>query len=469
MLNRPITSEKFIEFVLSHNIQEVRVALNSQHSSDDDIKETIQGIGKLNVNNIRRLKQQIDELLFQGTLSLESLQQAITRVSFKIPAVPEAKMTKGIKRARERREHHLDSNLNFFLKPGASKQEDDLGGQSKISKGFASADAANPAYTVKRYCLDANHYHRPTREIAAHEIKYPQYLGRHAGWYQSKKGPVIVTDWQPGDSLKSMEDKKINFADYSLTRKLKWLASLTQDLDRLHRSGYLFADLKPGNCILDLSTDTMRLIDFGSTQKVDSNKKYAATPGYIDPKEGFPKKLASDMYALGYIISCIFPELFNDEMMAVCMRANLLGKEILIPIGAKHIAERRKDVTFTDTSMAILSLFDAVMEPAQQDRCTSEQVKSFLQTFQGMLSAKNQINHYELNNLLSSSINRNEFVVEDALRGSRRPAKFGATAKKREAVNAPVETLFAQTKKNKVDTVHSIYTYDPWNCNRSKF
>ncbi len=469
MLNRPITSEKFIEFVLSHNIQEVRVALNSQHSSDYDIKETIQGIGKLNVNNIRRLKQKIDELLFQGTLSLESLQQAITRVSFKIPAVPEAKMTKGQKRERERREHQLDNGINFFLKPGASKQEDDSGGQSKISKGYTSADAANPAYTVKRYCLDANHYHRPTREIAAHEVKYSKYLGRRAGLYQSKKGPVIVTDWQPGDSLKSMGDKKINFADYSLTRKLKWLASLTQDIDRLHRSGYLFADLKPGNCILDLSTDTMRLIDFGSTQKVDSKQKYAATPGFIDPEEGFPKKLASDMYALGYIISYIFPELFVDKMMVLGLRAHRMGREVFFPIGMKHVSEKRKDVTFTDTNMAILSLYDAAMEPAQQDRCTSEQVQSFLQTFQGMLSTKNQIDHNELNNLLSSSINRNEFVVEDALRGSRRPAKFGATAKKREAVNAPVETLFAQTKKNKVDTVQSIYTFDPWNCNRSKF
>lgn len=476
MFNRSISADDFLRFITEHNLPKIREVLDAQQCSDDVIKTTIrttiEALDKLNLYNLQRLKQHIDEMLFQGTLTIATLQQAFARVSFKIGAVPESKLTKGIKRARERREHHLDNHLNFFLKPGASKQEDNYGGTSKISKGYASADAADPAYTVKRFCLDSHTYPRPARELAAHEIKYAKYLGRHAGRYQSKKGPVIVTDWQTGESLEQMEKNNFRFSDYSIARRLKWLASLNEDLDRLHSSGYLFGDLKPGNCILDLNTDTMRLIDFGSAQKVDSRKKYCATRGYIDTKEGsqgFPKKLASDMYAFGYIISCIFPELINDEMMAVCARVNMMGKEILIPIGAKHIAERRKDVTFTDTDMAILSLFDAVMETAQKDRCTSQQVKSFLQTFQGMLSTKNQIDHNELNNLLSSTINRNEFEVEDAFRGSRRPAKFGATAKKREAVNAPVETLFAQTKKNKMDELQSIYIEDPWNCKRSRF
>lgn len=473
MQNRSHTSEEFFRITAAGTIQKMREFLDAQQSSDELIQSTMASIQKLNFNNTQRLKQHIDNMLFEGTLTLESLQQAIARVTFKIPAVPESRNSTSNKRGRQRRGHILYTNstnsLTFFMNQGASKQEDDFGGQSKISKGYASADARDPAFTVKRYCLGDANYSRPAKELAAHEIKFSQHLGRKAAIYQSKKGPVIFTDYQPGDDLQKMIDQHARFSDYSYERRFKWLSSLIEDIEILHVSGHLYADLKPGNCVLNLNTDSMKLIDFGSAQKVDSKKTYCATPGFIDPKEGSPKKLASDMYAFGFIISCLFPELFVDDFLVLLKKGNFMGIEVIIPVGAKHVSEKRKDVAFTDTDRAILSLYDAVMESAQADRCTSQQVKLFCHTFRELLSTKKQIDKNELDHLLSATINRNTFEVEDALRGSRRPAKFGATAKKREAVTPTVETDSDQTKKNKVDEAQSSDNEDPGTFMRIRF
>lgn len=414
--------------------------LASIHEEGDQLdNETIEFIQRLSDRNFKRLSNIVNYLKLQGNLTPESLKLALDRVTVKIPAVPESKVTKGDKRGTKRREHKLNSGITFFVKPNASKNEDNFGGQAKINKGYATADAFMPEYTVKRLCQGEERYPTPREVVAARETKYAQHLKRQAAWYISKNGPVVVMAWQPGEDLRDMTEWA-DLATFSRLQKIRWILSIAIDLEQLHKDGRLHADLKLEQCIRSL--DSMKLIDFGCAQKVDSTKGFCCSRGYIDVLEGQPRKLASDMFALGYIVAPLHPELIHDELH---IEVNEYGDRIF-----NHVSEKRKDVKFTYTDQAILSLYEALMEPRQEDRCTNQQVILFCQMLLEMLSVKDELDENDLNKLLSATINRNEFVIEDALRGSMRPAKFGATPKKREAVNAPVTTLYAETKRAKM-------------------
>lgn len=252
-------------------------------------------------------------------------------------------------------------------------------------------------------------------------------------------------DWQQGESVEHLYQKHYDFKQYSTARKIKWLSSCVQDLETLHISGRLFGDMKLGNSILNLANDTLKLIDFGAVQKVDSAKDFFYTPAFTDQSEGEPKKLASDMFAIGYLISILFPELFIDDV-------GIYRMPIFGQIRVEHISEKRTDVTFTNSDQAILSLHEALMEKNQENRCTNQQVILFCTKMLEMLANKKEISSNELHSLLSTTINRGQFEVEDALRGSKRPAKFGAVMQNREAASEPTGSLFAQTMKVKTES-----------------
>ena len=443
-------TKELIEIIKIHHRREMRQEfLNSiKENSNDALSDTTtKSILELPEHKFERLEIKVRNLQSMGLLTNETLMLALRRVTIKIPAIPKSELTKGEKRADGRREHKLDRGTTFFLKAGASKHKDDEGGQSTINKGYSAPNATDPSYTVKRFCRPEQSYTISSEYQAKRECKYSKYFfKRESNWYQSKHGPVAVMEWQQVDSLKKMLDANVDFSKYTRVSKLKMLLSLAICLDTIHKDDCIFADLKPDNCVSD--KDTLKLIDFGSTQKIDSTKTFSKTLGYFDEIEGSPKKHASDMFAFGYIVSALHPELFIDDLKKAIGRIMPNG-EIYIHTKAKHNVEKRKDVNFTETDKAILALLDAAMERKQEDRCTSQQVVKFCKLLIQMLANKDEIDSNELHTLLSTTINRNVFEVEDALRSCKRPAKFGAVPQKQDTSTTLTDGLYAQTKKEK--------------------
>ena len=83
------------------------------------------------------------------------------------------------------------------------------------------------------------------------------------------------------------------FADY-YRRCLAILDQLGDQLDALHELGYAFVDVGPGNVLID-DDDTVRLVDFEATQRVDHPLGALGTPGYEPPESRDPAARAGSI------------------------------------------------------------------------------------------------------------------------------------------------------------------------------
>lgn len=401
---------------------------------------TLTSIENLSYRNFIRLQKVLCDLDDMGHLDKDTLTLAVQRVTYKIPSVPEAKISKH--KYTSRKEIKLNDKSAVFLNFGASRKEDGRGGQSIVNKGYKSTDAIDPTLSVKRFCRpDSDH------SVAKREAKYLNFFERHAQWYTSNNGPVIVSDWQQGEDLIDfIVTYKTDFSTFTVAQRLKWLASGLTELNKLHAHFRIHADIKPDNFILDIAHDTLHLIDLGSAQKINSTKELAATECYIDMHEGKPRKTGSDMFGMGYVVATLFPELFNMKRMTM-MYANIIFETI-----SPYQIHKCKKAGLSNNEKAVTALLDAMIEPAAENRCTSQQALQFCNNLSTMLIAKNDIDDLDLKILLEGSINRNVYEVEDALRGSKRPAMFGAVkVVKPTQVTAPATAMFAPAKKQKVD------------------
>jgi hypothetical protein len=160
---------------------------------------------------------------------------------------------------------------------------------------------------------------------------------------------------------------------------------------------------------------------------------------FLDMNEGDPKKLSSDMFSMGYILCCLFPELLD---IGVKMEQRLIVEKGALMVATVAIPPymTRKIITdhLTPAENAVHALYDAMMEASAEDRCTSEQALQFCTEISARLQNGNTLSAAELQNILGTTINRNTYSVEDALRDSVRPAKFGAIAEVRALKKAPV-------------------------------
>lgn len=388
-------------------------------------KNTEKKVTELSAHNFERLQKLTTNLENIGKLTSDTFALALQRVTASIPSVPQSKNNK--QAVADGHVNKLDDNTTFFMKRGASRNHNDSGGQAKINIGYTASDAKTPSISVKRLCLAPDEYQQPKDKVANREVKIQRLLGRRANWYPTKKGPAVAGEWQTGESL---EDFKGDFSSYTYSRRLKWLTSALTELNKLHANFRLHGDIKPGNIIVDVAQDKLKFIDFATTQKVNSTKDFVASPMYVDMKEGKPKKLASDMFAMGYIVARLFPELFTfsvNRQLAAMQR----GGMTMLAVVARPPYVLDKNITdnVTNKEQAIYALVDAMMEECAELRCTSQQALQFCENAAAHLVINGEtLTVNNLKSLLDTTINGNSYVTEDALRGSIRPSKFGAIA-----------------------------------------
>jgi ankyrin repeat protein len=419
-------------------------------------QEDIQTIVKLSRHNIARLKTIMSRLNKSGLLNPDTVSIALQRITKKNPAAHDVKITKKVKQV-PRNEYNLNNGLTFFLDSGSSKQKDLAGGQATINKGYRTADIPEHGLCVKRfYGCEGNQVRIAS---AKRETAVIKLLGRNADWYMNKKGPVVVTPWNNGiDVAKIIKHDLLKQSTFA--NRLQWLVSGLNDLNILHLNYRLHGDIKCENFVVNLNENVMKLIDFGATQKVDSKKEYVFTLAYLDPNCFKPKTLAADMYAMSIFIAAIFPELFNIETKPTTQVITNAGEATKAAVVPKPHITKKKVADITPIEHAIMNLYDALQEVNPENRCTSEQALQYCQNILAKLTPEGDIHPDELQNITDATINRSSFTVEDAMRGSERPARFQAAtaptpaiAKVRtidnKAIESPV-TIFNQSPKKRL-------------------
>ncbi|KAL4701772.1 hypothetical protein H8959_015776, partial [Pygathrix nigripes] len=104
--------------------------------------------------------------------------------------------------------------------------------------------------------------------------------------FQDKNHLYLVMEYQPGGDLLSLLNRYEDQLDENLVQF--YLAELILAVHSVHQMGYVHRDIKPENILID-RTGHIKLVDFGSAAKMNSNKMVNAklpigTPDYMAPE-----------------------------------------------------------------------------------------------------------------------------------------------------------------------------------------
>ncbi|XP_036020658.1 citron Rho-interacting kinase isoform X18 [Mus musculus] len=103
--------------------------------------------------------------------------------------------------------------------------------------------------------------------------------------FQDKNNLYLVMEYQPGGDLLSLLNRYEDQLDESMIQF--YLAELILAVHSVHQMGYVHRDIKPENILID-RTGHIKLVDFGSAAKMNSNKVDAklpiGTPDYMAPE-----------------------------------------------------------------------------------------------------------------------------------------------------------------------------------------
>lgn len=130
-----------------------------------------------------------------------------------------------------------------------------------------------------------------------HNLEHPNVL-KFFNWYETRNHLWIIFEYCPaGDLLKLLEDDK-KLPEQSIR---KFAFELVEGLSYLHENGIIFADLKPGNVLIN-EFSQLKLADFGLSKKISD--LVAVTEGGAAEQKRVEK--TGSVYYMA-------PELFKDD------------------------------------------------------------------------------------------------------------------------------------------------------------
>lgn len=323
----------------------------------------------LSARKVELLRDKIARLKAMQMLDAEVLALVIERVSFKPAKV--ALCDAEFKKEGKGHLVALKQGPSFFTSLKKPKNKYSSGGFGYVCQAAANQDDDTVVWGVKVM-------HAGTKsdfKTAQHEARYNRMMGRECFMFKFHHKPCLLIDWQNGVPLNQLEAQN-KLGKYSFRQRLQWLISLLEDVNKMHQHYFVHFDLQAKNVVVDTENNKMRLIDYGI-----SHRECIAVPRV----EGFDEtfSVGEDMRDLAEHIIRI---LFDNEW------------------------HQLKDIP----SQAIRDLYTAVRYSVIESGCTSEQALHYCQQ---LLDNLDGLNKKKLAAIQAETIHRNDFTVEDVLRG----------------------------------------------------
>lgn len=170
----------------------------------------------------------------------------------------------------------------------------DLRRSTRLAAKFLHSDLALDRTFLRRFKREA-------QTLA--KLQHPNIV-RFYGLEQDGEHTFILMDYVDGKSLKQLIFEANG--PMQAARVLEITRELCQALHYAHSEGYVHADVKPGNVLLDAHGRVM-LADFGVSRMTDAATATMVgmgTPAYMSPEQvrGENPTPASDVYALGVVL-----------------------------------------------------------------------------------------------------------------------------------------------------------------------
>ena len=137
----------------------------------------------------------------------------------------------------------------------------------------------------------------------------------------TKQNIVAVMNEMEGEELfVLLDDLSKPLANLTLIEQLELVRNLLLALDAFHQAGYVHGDIKSENILVNLKTLEVKIVDLDFLSPIGAPiETFRGTMGYMAPEllTSTNKKhhtTASDVYAMGVVISLLFDDSGLDEM-----------------------------------------------------------------------------------------------------------------------------------------------------------
>lgn len=148
----------------------------------------------------------------------------------------------------------------------------------------------------------------------------PGIAPKPVSYFREWEHEFMVTEFVAGTTLKSWTVRNNpliqplatadDFQGY-YARCSRIISALESIVDTLHRCGYAFVDLSPGNVLID-DEDHVRLVDFEAAHRIGSDFRPIGTDGYVPPGEFRTADPADfDRYALSAMTQLLLAPMHN--------------------------------------------------------------------------------------------------------------------------------------------------------------
>ena len=227
----------------------------------------------------------------------------------------------------------------------------DRRGKHLLLKTAPSRDAASEQLLQREYALTCNLQHPFIASALDYDADAPV-------------GPAIVMEYVEGRTLCAFSQEHP-----SKTLRCKVFGELLDAVVYLHRKGLLHNDLKPENVLVTNVSDDVKLIDFGlaETDADYLNQRLGGTPGATAPEVlrgpgGERSTAAADIYALGGILSLLFPKRYR-AIVRKCRQENPARR--YQDVESLHRSVRRRDrlPQIVAAILIVLALLAAALVP----------------------------------------------------------------------------------------------------------